>query len=240
MSFLETTKMLNEKLIIDEKKLKRDEFDNKSVNAKILPYYIDPKTLELKIIVKRELVESGYLALDRKVALNAIDIELPIDKKLTIEEVFGLLNIEADVQQAIPVGSLMPFPKKTTDVFEMILLHISPPAFKDEKNNIVCINDKERYELGVLNFNETMDAIENNLIIDLSVRLLLNELYILATEYSENDNINQEGAIGVYDETENKETFFKEITKNSVKTTDIPDEIIEKNKQTDFGKKFLQ
>jgi hypothetical protein len=37
-----------------------------------------------------------------------------------------------------------------------------------------------------------------------------------------------------------KGEFFKEMTEKSVKTSDIPDEIIEKNKQRDFGKKFLK
>lgn len=229
------TDFIKDTILIDEKlNLEMPEFENTPLNAIILPFYIDPNSMDLMVVMKRCLLPAGFKRTGRRMGISALTMELPEEEHITVEEVYARLNLPAKMQEAIPYGNVMLDPLTSTRSFEMILIQIDPIAMLDKKRGIVY-QEKGKYEIGAIRFSDIMEGIATLVITDLKTRLILNELYILALEQGNNAPPQQ-----VLTDPEkigggaNLPPGFGE-QKETVKTSDIPDEVIAQNAQKDFG-----
>lgn len=236
-NFIEDTKQLDEKIQIDVPDVKGD----KLLTATFLPYYVDPKSNELMVVLKRSVLPASYAFTGRKMGLTCLSTKLPMDNPLTIEEAFNALEIPANLQDSIPFGSIMPDPINTPVATEMVLAHIDPPELLSETNGIIY-QKKGEYEVGAVSFDTILGAIQENFIQDAVTRLILSELYIMAVEEAQKQEANpqdqynsmsQEGIIGAGENF--PQAAQDNLETETVKTSDIPDEVIEQNMQMDFG-----
>lgn len=231
--FIKDTISIDEKLDINLKNVEKQ-----PLKALLLPYYNDPKSLELMVVLKRSLMSGSFQRHGRKLGISALTITLPEDKPITIDEAYAKLNLSAKLQNAIPFGSLMIDPENSTETYEMVMVHIEPPEFLDKKRGIIY-QEKGKFEIGAISFSDIMMGIKNNLIADLKTRFMLNELYILATEESQKNN-NSAVTVGNPDLIgggKNLPPGFG-TQQDTVRTGDIPDEIIEMNSQKDYGSMY--
>jgi len=235
-SFLADTKEIDENIDI-----KTAELPMTMLKAGFLPYYVDPTTMGLTVVLKRSILPGAASRTGRKMGLTCLTTELPEDNPLTIEEVFNTLNVNATLQDSIPFGSIMLNPIATTDSVELVLAHIDPPLLLDEARGIISQAPGE-YEIGIVGFDEILTAIQENFIQDTTTRLMLSELYILAMEEANNQEQNPEGlyesksAEGVIGAGEQyPQAAQSSVGKDLENTSDIPNSIIEENSQMDFG-----
>lgn len=224
-TFLKDVKEINDNL-----KELNVEIPNTMLCAAFLLFYIDPMSLELCVVLKREILPGAYLKTGKKIGLTSLLTELTTDKPMTIEEAFAKLDIPSNIQNIMPLGSVMTEPKTSSNMYEMVLVQIDPPKFLDSSKGIIK-QVKDSYEIGVVNFKDLLDTIKDNFIQDILTRMMLSELYIYAVEESrqqEPGNINEIGRDGNPLQENN---MFVETPK----TSDIPDEVIAQNMQKDYG-----
>lgn len=229
------TDFIKDTILIDEKlNLEMPDFEKTPLNAVILPFYIDPNSMDLMVVVKRSLLPAGFVRTGRKMGITALTMDLPEEQHITVEEVYARLNLPAKMQEAIPYGGFMLDPLTSTQTFEMILIQIDPIAMIDKKRGIVY-QEKGKYEIGVIRFGDIMEGIAGGLLMDLKTRMIFSELYILALEQGNNappqQALTDPEKIGG---GANLPPGFGE-QKETVKTSDIPDEVIAQNAQKDFG-----
>ena len=198
MSFLE----------VKDLELNTNNVKREGIYGCFLPYYVDPVSMELKVILKKIVALGSYTRTGNSYAYVIPKLRLPEDKNITIEDAFKQIDIGAEFNNSFLTGSVMPDIENSDKVYEMVLVQVTPPKKLNE-------------EFGDIPFDELLGAIQQGLIQDLPTRMLLSELYIMALE--ENRAAAQE---------EPKEVSDAPLAK----TTDIAEEVIEQNKQTDFGK----
>ena len=213
------------------------------LKAVILPYYMDPDSLDLTVVVKRSLLPGGFARTGRKMGISALTVELPEDTPITLDQAYASLNLTAKMQNAIPFGSVMPSPESSSEAFELVLVHTEPFEFLDKKRGIIH-QEKGKYEIGAVKFAELIEGISGHIISDMKTRLILNELYILAIEESMKQQQGTPGnqTVGRSDMVgggSNLPPGFGDQT-DTVKTSTIPDDIIAKNSQTDFGAMYAR
>ncbi len=208
-SFIKDTKLIDEKI----KLVDREELIKGELQVVFLPYYVDPKSLKLMTVLKREIAYGGYVRTGRKMSISALTTILPTDKPITLEEAFNKLNLQTSIQNAIPFGSVMLDPINSTEAFELVLVQVEPISPMDQKTGIIS-QVKGQYEIGLVPFDDILDAIQSNLIQDLKTRMILSELYIMALEESNKVVDNNPGIIG----TNNKVVFTEEPTETENNT----------------------
>jgi len=235
-SFLSDTEVINSNLNLEPSNIEMT-----VLKAAFLPYYVDPVSMRLTVVLKRSILKGMAARTDIKMGLTALKIELPEETPLTIEEAYDTLHINATLQDPIPFGSVMPNPENSTETIEMVLAHIDPPQLLDESRGILFQKEGE-YEIGIVAFDELLEAIQKGFIQDVITRMMLSELYILAIDEAQNQEQNpqqmyesksSEGVIGAGNNYPNTTTPISENDLPS--TTDIPEEILEQNQQMDFG-----
>jgi|SaaInlStandDraft_4_1057021.scaffolds.fasta_scaffold45990_2 hypothetical protein len=230
-NFVKDTLMIDEKIDIKVKEVKGDK-----LQAVILPYFVDPDSNELTVVLKRTVFPGAYARTGKKMGLVALTVDLNEDEPLTIEQVWKDLNLSAAMQDAIPFGGVMPYPETSNMAYELILIQTEPFDLIDNERGLIY-QEKGKYEIGIVKFGEIVEGIQSNLIQDLKTRLILNELYVLALEESTKSqdpnhmNAGNENMIGGGN---NLPTGYGEQD-NTMKTSDIPDEILDENAQMDYG-----
>lgn len=246
--FIDDIKEIDEKLNFDESKY---EVIDDPLMVAFLPYYVDPKTMDLMVVLKREIQAGAFKLTGRKMGLSTINVILPTDKQITIEEAFALTGLEANVQNPTPFGSIMTNPQNSTRAFEMVLLQIDPPALIDEARCIVKQVPNE-YEIGIIPFDSMLGAIQDNFLQDITTRLMLSELYIMAMEEAKNqgagmdqaqfsENSNGGNMIGGGGNHPNEFYENAEAPQEDMpKTSQVSDEILHQNSQKDFGAIYAQ
>lgn len=208
-NFIKDTKLIDEKIkLTDKEELRKGE-----LQVVFLPYYVDPKTLKLMTVLKREIAYGGYVRTGRKMGISALTTVLPIEKPLTVEEAFEKLNLQTTIQNAIPFGSVMLDPINSTEAFELVLVQVEPIIPLDAKTGIVH-QVKGQYEIGLVPFDDILDAIQSNLIQDLKTRMILSELYIMALEESNKLVDNNPGLASTQND---KYNFTPEVENQPVK-----------------------
>jgi len=230
-NFVNDTVLIDEKLNIHIEELKRE-----MLQAVFLPYFTDPESLELRVVLKRSIMPGAFNVVGRKLGLSALTVELPTDNPITIDQAFDLLNLDTRIENAIPFGSVMPLPYTSTIMYEMVLVHIEPLQLIDEERGIYY-QEKGKFEIGVLDFKDIIAGIHNNIVQDLKTRLLLNELYIMALEESAKNRDPNQMMVGNKDIIgggSNLPNGYGQKA-DTMKTSLIPNEIIEQNSQKDFG-----
>lgn len=234
--FIKDTILIGEKLNVQLR-----EVEQTSLRAVILPYYIDPDTMDLVVVLKRSIMSGGYLRNGRKMGITAITIDLPEDKPITIEEAYASLNLGAKFQSAIPFGSVMISPENSTETYELVLVQTEPFTFLDKQRGIIK-QEKGKYEIGAVKFSEIVEGIQNQIVNDIKTRLILNELYILAIEEGNKSANNNNGNhnTGIIGGGENLPPGFGGDNYDTVKTSPIPDDVIAKNSQMDFGAMYAK
>lgn len=224
----------NMTLSIPEPELKDD-----LLQAVLLPYYMDPDTSEIMVVLKREIMPGAYAIKGKKIGVSALTVDLPKETPLTIEQTFEKINVylNTKMNNPIPFGSVMPLPKRSNMMYEMVLLHVEPMEMIDYGRGIIY-QKKGEFEIGVSAFSDVIEAIENDLLEDMKTRLMLSELYILALQESEN-NPNPNQMMSGNDEMIGG---GNNLSQNSIidanqtmKTSEIPDEIIQENAKKDYG-----
>jgi len=219
---------IKEMIELDDKiKLDRiEKVEHEDLKVAFLPYYVDPETMKLTVVLKREILSGAYHKTGKKLGITALSTILPSDKNLTIEEAFNKLDLPATLQNSIPIGGVMTNPKNSTEAYEIVLVQIDPIELLDETRGIVK-QVKGEYEIGVVNFDELLEAIHENYIQDIIVRFMLGELYILAMEEANksNENIEQNSL----------ENEYSSIGDEELKSDNKNDNI---NTQTDYGKLY--
>ena len=234
-TFLEDTIEIDKNINITPGNIK-----NEGLKAAILPYYIEPNSMEIVVLLKRQ-VTPGTVPYDKKMSILHLETDLPMETPLTPTEAFEKLGIDADIVDTIPFGNVMPNPFNSDKAYEMLLVHISPPVYMNDTKGIIkkVSNENEKYEVGGISFTKLVEAVNAGLINDAVTRLLLNEFYIFMVEQSKNEE-NQNITTGEgnnYIGTNAPNNISNNINTNDLpKTTDIPDEILEMNQQMDFGK----
>jgi hypothetical protein len=244
--FIADIKEIDEKLNYDPAQhIIRDE----ALYVAFMPYYIDPDTMNLTVVLKREIQPGAFPRTGRKMGLSTLNVELPIEKPMTIEEAFKELDLDIKMQNATPFGSVMTHPKDSSYAIEMVLVQTEPPEFLDEKR---CIIKQEagKYEIGSIPFDAMLGAIHDNFLQDMTTRLMLSELYIMAveeanqqaqggaTQFSENTNSNN-GMIG--GGANHAEEFYENVTNDNMpKTSSVDDTVLQQNQQMDFGAIYAQ
>lgn len=232
-TFANDTILIGEKLEIplDETNLKVE-----SLNAVFLPYYLSPISSELSVVLKRSIMPGQFFRTGSKMGLSALEVELPMDNPITIEQAFELLELNTNIVNAIPFGCVMPDPTNSTKAYELVLVNIEPLTLKHESSGIFFQKEGE-YEIGVSEFRALLPAIQHNAVTDLKTRILLNELYIMALEEAtilKQDNTSNSNVIGGgYNhpsEFENSNDF-----NDVMKTGNITDEIIKQQSRLDQG-----
>lgn len=233
----EKTNFIKDTLMIDERvNIDIPEIEGEMLRAVFLPYYIDPLSLELKVVLKRSIMPGAYARIGRKMGLSALYVELPEDDPLTIEQAFAQLGLNTKMENAIPFGGVMPSPIDSTLAFEMVVVNVEPLDLIDEERGIF-FQKKGEYEIGVVEFKDIMEGIQNNIIQDIATRLLLNELYIMAVEEGQKNqdpNTMMTGNEGLIGGGSNLPNGYGEQT-DTMKTSVVPDEILEANSKMDFG-----
>ena len=111
--------------------------------------------------MKRELQPGAFTRTGRKMGLSVLNVELPLDKPLTIEEAFKELELDVNVQNATPFGSVMTDPSNSIHAIEMVLVQVDPPEFLDAKRKIIK-QEPGKYEIGSIPFDALLGAIHNN------------------------------------------------------------------------------
>jgi len=243
-AFINDMKEIDDKINFDPAKYPvRDE----PLMVAFMPYYVDPDSMGLTVLLKRELHPGSFHRTGRKMGLSTINIELPMDKQVTIEEAFKQTGLDVNVQNATPFGSVMTTPKDSVHAIEMVLVHVDPPEPIDEARCIVKQVPNE-YEIGTIPFDEMLGTIQDNFLQDITTRLMLSELYIMAVEEANNQqggmdqsqfsqNSNGGSIIGgggnhpqeFYDNVESPEPD------DMPKTSAVADEVLAQNAQKDFG-----
>ena len=207
--------------------------------AAFMPYYVDPKSMKLMVLLKREMLQGAYLRTNRKMGLTCLTTILPEGTPITIEEAFNQLNVPATLQDTIPFGSIMIDPKNSSAATELVLAQIEPVELLDESRGIVY-QEKGKYEIGAIEFDSLLEAVQENFIQDITTRFMLSELYILAVEEAnkqgENGNSmfekggNAGGIIG------SGEEYGKiDHTDKPEQTDNIPEDILAENADMNFG-----
>lgn len=229
------TDFIKDTILIDEKlNLEMPEVEQTPLTAVILPFYIDPNSMDLMVVMKRSLMPGSYKRTGRRMGITALTTVLPEDQHISPEQAFKSLNLPAEMQEALPYGNIMLNPTSTNESFEMLLVQIDPIAMLDKKRGIVY-QEKGKFEIGVIKFSDVIQGIANQLIVDMKTRLILTELYILAIEQAgttpNQRPLTDQEQIG---SGANLPAGFGE-QKGTVKTSDIPDEVIAQNAQKDFG-----
>lgn len=230
-NFIRDTKLIDEKISIP-----LTEVEGEMLQAAFLPYYVDPDSLKLTVVLKRSLLPGSYARTGRKMGLSAITVEVPEDVPLTVEQAYEKTNVKASIQNIIPFGSVMPRPQKSNMAYEMVLVQIEPVELIDVDRGLIY-QEKGAFEIGIVTFDELLSAIQDNLIQDLITRMMLSELYILALEESnkmQNTNNMMVGNQNLIGGGSNLPEGFGDQSEH-VKTSDIPDEIIAENSKMDFG-----
>jgi len=229
------TDFIKDTILIDEKlALEMPDVELQPLRALILPFYIDPNSMDLMVIMKRCLMPGGFKRTGRKMGITAFSLILPEDKHMTVEEAFASLDIPANMQDAIPFGNVLLDQEKSTESYEIVLIQTDPVQMVDKKRGIVR-QEKGKYEIGAMKFSDIMEGIATRLVMDIKTRLILGELYILAMEQGNRmpgqQPLTDPEKIGG---GSNLPPGFGE-QKETVKTSDIPDEVIAQNAQKDFG-----
>ncbi len=222
---------IKDTILIDEKlNLTMPTIGDSSLKAVMLPYYVDSNSMDLMVVMMRSLSPGGFKRTGKKMGITALTITLPEDKQITVEEAYDMLQLPAKLQRAIPFGSVMTDPMNSDETFELVLIEIDPVSLLDKKRGIVY-QEKGKFEIGAIRFSDILEGINNQLIVDMKTRLILNELYIMAMEQNNRERQENIGAVGG---GSNLPPGFGE-QKDTVKTADIPDEVIAQNSQKDFG-----
>jgi len=227
-SFIENMKKVDEEVILPE----NTEVIEAPLTAIFLPYYVDPNSLQLMVLLQSSTMPGAYTRTGRKLGLSCISLELPEDEQITVEDAFTKFNIKANIQNAIPFGSIMKFPKTSRDANEMVLVHIDPPeitaGMEVKADNIDGV-------LGAISFDELLGVIKENFVQDVGTRLILSELYIMAMEEATKSETSEE-QFGSQNQNAYAGLLSPDENQSSVsKTSDISDEIIKTNSQNDFG-----
>lgn len=210
--------------------------------AAFLPYYVDPKSMKLMVLLKREVLKGGFVRTGRKMGITCLTTILPEGSPITIEEAFKTLNVPATVQDTIPFGSVMLDPKNSDSATELVLAQIEPVEFLDEGRGIV-FQQKGEYEIGAIEFDALLEAVQENFIQDITTRFMLSELYIMAMEEANkqgeggNSMFEQGGNTGgIVGGEENPEQYGKiDFTDDTEVTEEIPEDILAQNADMNFG-----
>lgn len=207
--------------------------------AAFMPYYVDPKSMKLMVLLKREMLPGAYTRTNRKMGLTCLSTPLPEGTPITIEEAFEDLNVPATLQDTIPFGSVMIDPKNSSAATELVLAQIEPVEMIDESRGIVY-QEKGQYEIGAVEFDSLLEAIQENFIQDIITRFMLSELYILAVEEA-----NKQGEEGnsMFEQGGNTggivgsgEEYGKiDYTEQTEQTDNIPEDILAENADMNFG-----
>lgn len=241
------SKFIQDTIEIDEKiNINVDNVDNGPLKAVVLPYYLDPESNDLVVVLKRSVMPGCYARTGRKMGISALTADLPEgDEQLSVQTVYDNFGIGATMQNATPFGSVMPSPKTSTAGYELVLVHIEPVEYID-KNREIIVQKKGEYEIGTVKFGDLIEAINKNIIQDLKTRLVLNELYILALEESANqqkgsgqnpnDTTTSSNMIGG---GQNLPDGFGN-NEDVMTTSTIPEEVIEENSRPDYGVMYSQ
>lgn len=224
-SFVRDTKLINDRININD----HQGVINGNLEVVFLPYYVDPETLKLTVVLKRSIMNGSYAMNGTKMGLSALTVSLPKDNPITLEDAYAQLGLNTTIQNAIPFGAVMSNPFNSTETYEMVVVQVEPIQLLDTKKGIVS-QMKGEYEVGIVPFDDILEAIQSNFIQDLKTRMILSELYIMALEEANNTTSN-ESVIGG---GANLPSGFGS-QENTIKTTDIPDEIILENSQKDYG-----
>lgn len=232
--FITDTKDIDSKIKID-----LEAQTQTPLNAAFLPYYVDPKSMKLTVLLKREILKGGYARTGRKMGITCMSTTLPDGDPITIEEAYNQLEIPAQLQDTIPFGSIMLDPKKTDVATELVLAQIEPVELLDENRGIV-FQKKGEYEIGAIEFDALLEAVQENFIQDITTRFMLSELYIMAVEEANKQGENNES---MFDQGGNSggivgggEQYGKiDHTTETEKTEEIPDDLLAQNADMNFG-----
>ncbi len=234
-NFIADTKEIDSKIKLDLE----NKTPQSALTAAFLPYYVDPKSMKLIVLLKREVLPGAYVRTGRKMGLTVLTTTLPEGEPITIEEAFTQLNIPAALQDTIPFGSVMADPKNSDNATELILAQIEPVEFLDENRGIV-FQKKGEFEIGAVEFDSLLEAIQENFMQDMTTRFMLSELYIMAVEEANKqgesgDSMfeaggNAGGVIGGGEE-------YGKInhTTETETTEEIPDDLLAQNADMSFG-----
>lgn len=206
------------------------------LKAVFLPYYTEQESLDMMIVLKRTIMPAQSIRAGKKMGLEALTVELPMDNPLSIEQAFSTLNIETKIINAIPFGCVMPDPVNSTLAYELVLLHIEPLNLLFKENGIYSQKPNE-YEIGVVAFKDLLHGIQNNVITDLKTRMILDEFYILASEEAKaqnNGNHDNSGKKDLLNGGANLPAGYGSQN-GTVKTRDIPEEVLQANSKKDHG-----
>jgi len=156
------------------------------IYATVIPFFVSSN---LKLTVLLEKVSAPGVAKwsESRLNLKAVDVELPKTDKISIEDLYNKLGLDSKMQNSIPMGAVMRS-VDGDDLHEMVLFEIEPPTELPEN-------------IGMVEFDELVEAIQSNYIQDSITRLLLSELYILMMENQQNDNnepVSREEAVDSY------------------------------------------
>lgn len=214
-TFLRDTFEINKRLKNDI----RPDIIKRPLTGYFLPFYIAQNGGDIMVVLKREIMYGGQISNNEmKLGLSTISFELPIDNKITLEDVLVMSHLDTSLVNSISVGSAELRPHYESAPIELMLIEIEPPVFKDERAGIIY-QEIGSYEIGALKFNDILPAINAGLIQDLVTRLILNELY-LVVQSGNSGNLNE---------------FSEPERSNTVTTSDIPDDVIASNTQMDYG-----
>ena len=239
--FIEDIKEIDEKLNYDSSKF---DIQQGKLYVSFMPYYVDPDTMSLTVVLKREIQPGSFIRTGKKMGLSTLNVELPIDNPLTIEEAFKKLDIDVNIQNAIPFGSVMLAPTESDQTIEMVLVQIDPPTFLDEKRQIIK-QEPEKYEIGTVPFDALLAAIHDNFLQDITTRMMLSELYILAMEEANNQQYQNGADFSEASQNNNSligggsnhttEFYENAQDENLPRTSNINEELLKQNSQKDFG-----
>ena len=230
-SFVDDTILIESGLDFEINTVKKEQ-----LKAAFLPYYIDPESLELKVVLKRSILPGQFTASGKKMGLTALTVDLPMNEQITIEQAFEKLNLNTKVVNPIPFGSVMPDVENSSIAYELVVVNVEPLNLIDSERGIFH-QEKGVYEIGVAEFRDIVEGIKNGIIQDMKTRLLLNELYILAIEESrqnQDPNNMMTGNPDLIGGGLNLPAGYGSQSE-TVKTSNIPDEVIEQNSKMDFG-----
>ena len=239
-NFIEDTKLIDEKISVT---LDHDKPQN-PLKAAFLPFYVDPQSMKLMVLLKREVCKGAYMRTGRKMGITCLTTILPEENPITIEEAYNSLNIPAEIQDTIPFGSVMFNPVGSDAATELVLAQIEPVELIDEARGIVY-QQRGEYEIGAVEFDSLLEAVQENFIQDLTTRFMLSELYILAVEEANKQGeagssiFEQGGNAGVQsdsvNQTDDKGYNKIDFTENTEATEEIPEDVLAQNADMNFG-----
>lgn len=245
--FINDIKEIDEKIQLNESNFNISE---DPLVVAFMPYYVNPNDNVLTVVLKREVQFGAYLRSGKKMGLSTINVELPMENPITIEEAWNKLGLDVNIQNATPFGSVMTSPTTSTYGVEMVLVHVDPPKFLDEKRQIIK-QVKGEYEIGSIPFDQMLGAIQDNFLQDMTTRLMLSELYIMAMEEanqqaqgmgSDQFSAATNDGNGLVGGGANHASEFYENVEddNMPKTSNLDDGMLNQNKQKDFGAIYAQ